>query len=100
MIVVLLFFGVLLGMQYANEGMKKTKGYDDPGLYQAFTVSESNAGELETSILGEKITSHDIEKKKEQLEEMKAFNFFSSLGKNLAGVISGTMQKMIQLFFD
>ena len=46
-------------------------------------MNQSNQGELEAAILGEKVTSHDIEKKKEKLEEMKAFNFFSSIGKQL-----------------
>ncbi|MDQ7864107.1 hypothetical protein RCO48_32585 [Peribacillus frigoritolerans] len=31
---------------------------------------------MEADILGEKVTSHDLETKKEKLEEMKAFNFF------------------------
>ena len=41
-------------------------------------------------------TSHDIEKKKAELEEMKAYNFFSSIGKMLAGFITNLTETIIQ----
>ena len=80
-ILLVLFLGVLIGMQQANDGMKKMKGYEDPAFNSAFHINQSEQGEMEADILGEKVTSHDIETKKEKLEEMKAFNFFSSLGR-------------------
>jgi hypothetical protein len=86
-VLLILFLGVLIGMQTANDGIKKMKGYDDPKLTSAFELNQSKQGELEAAILGEKVTSHDLEKKKEKLEEMKAFNFFSSVGKELGDVI-------------
>ncbi|MDF9760504.1 hypothetical protein OKW24_002277 [Peribacillus simplex] len=82
-IVLVLFLGVLIGMQQANDGMKKMKGYEDPSLNSAFIINQSDKGEMEADILGQKVTSHDLETKKEKLEEMKAFNFFSSIGKAL-----------------
>ncbi|PLT34642.1 YqxA family protein [Bacillus sp. V5-8f] len=94
--ILLLFLGVLIGMQHANQGIKKMKGYDDPALHSAFTVKESNQGEMEAAILGKKVTSHDLEQKKQKLEEMKAFNFFSTIGKKLAEAISAIVNTLIQ----
>ena len=96
-ILLVLFLGVLIGMQTANDGIKKMKGYDDPTLSSAFEVNQSNHGEMEAAILGEKVTSHDIEKKKEKLEEIKAFNFFSSVGKQLGEAISKLFNRLINL---
>jgi hypothetical protein len=96
-IVLVLFFGILVGMQHANQGMKKMKGYDDPALNSAFTIKESNQGDMEAAILGQKVTSHDLEKKKQKLEEMKAFNFFSAIGKKLSEAVSAGFQALIQL---
>ena len=96
-ILLVLFLGVLIGMQTANDGIKKMKGYEDPSLSSAFEVNQSNQGELEAAILGEKVTSHDIEKKKEKLEEMKAFNFFSSVGKQLGEAISNLFSSLINM---
>ncbi|MFJ7306925.1 YqxA family protein [Peribacillus frigoritolerans] len=96
-IVLVLFLGVLIGMQQANDGMKKMKGYEDPSLNSAFIINQSEQGEMEADILGEKVTSHDLETKKEKLEEMKAFNFFSSIGKTLGETISGAFQALIDM---
>ena len=52
--------------------------------------------EIQASILGNEVSSHDIKKKKEQLEEMKAYNFFSSLGKKIAEIVSDTTEKIIE----
>lgn len=96
-IILVLFLGVLIGMQQANVGMKKMKGYEDPSLNSAFIINQSDQGEMEADILGEKVTSHDLETKKEKLEEMKAFNFFSSLGKTLGETISAAFQALINM---
>lgn len=93
----LLFIAVLTGMQQANVGMHKLKGYDDPGLNNAFSMEEREDGEVETVVLGNNISSHDLEKKKEELEKIKAYNFFSNMGKKLAEAISSATQKMIGL---
>ena len=52
----------------------------------ALSINESSEGEIEASILGNDVSSHDLEKKKAELEEMKAYNFFSSIGKNVSRV--------------
>ncbi|WP_235864004.1 YqxA family protein [Sutcliffiella halmapala] len=95
LITTVLFLGVLLGMQQANEGMRKMKGYDDPSFKgQAFHVVETSEG-LNGTFLGREITSQDIKEKQEKLEGIKAFNFFSSLGKKLANGVSDLMAGLL-----
>ncbi|WP_409297586.1 YqxA family protein [Peribacillus sp. SCS-26] len=89
MLILVLFFGVLLGMQHANQSMKKMKGYDDPSLDSAFSIHENKSGK-QASILGETVTGGDLAEKKQKLEEMKAYNFFSQTGRKISeGVSSG-----------
>ncbi|MFJ7857674.1 YqxA family protein [Peribacillus sp. NPDC097206] len=96
-VLLILFLGVLIGMQQANDGMKKMKGYEDPALNSAFTINQSEQGEMEADILGQKVTSHNIETKKEKLEEMKAYNFFSSLGKSLGETVSAAFNALFNM---
>ena len=83
-----MFVSVLFGMQQANDGIIRMKGYGDEQFQGALSINENREGELEASILGNDVSSHDLEKKKEKIEEMKAYNFFSSIGKKLAGFIT------------
>ncbi|MBR8645258.1 YqxA family protein [[Brevibacterium] frigoritolerans] len=68
-IVLVLFLGVLIRMQQANDRMKKMKGYEDPSLNSAFIINQSDQGEMEADILGEKVTSHDLATKKKSLKK-------------------------------
>ncbi|MGD6774469.1 MULTISPECIES: DUF3679 domain-containing protein [Bacillaceae] len=86
-----LFLGVLLGMQQANDGMRKMKGYDDPAFQgEAFHVAETTEG-YNGTILGQQLDSQDMKEKQEKLEGIKAYNVFSSAGKKLADGVSGLM---------
>jgi len=95
----LMFICVLFGMQQANHGIKSMKGYDDENFANALDF-QKNDGNLEASVLGEDITSHDLEKKKQQLEEMKAYNLFSDMGKAVAGGMSSLAQKGVDIAVD
>ncbi|MBT2677432.1 YqxA family protein [Bacillus sp. ISL-35] len=97
MLASLMFISVLFGMQQANEGIHKMKGYEDPEFKSAFSVKENESGSFETAILGNDISSHDLEQKRKKLEEMKAFNLFSSIGKKLADGVSFVMEKTVEL---
>lgn len=92
-----LLFGVLIGMQQANQGMIKMKGYNDPDFQGAFQVESDHSGDIEASILGNEVTSQDLQKKQEQLEQIEAFNFFSQIGKQLAGIVSGGVSTMMDI---
>ena len=99
-IAALMFISVLFGMQFANDGIHRMKGYDDPNIGTAFTLNENERGKLQGTFLGQDVSSHDLEKKKEQLEKMKAYNLFSSVGKKLADGIStatgGTIEFIVE----
>ncbi|MFS0780850.1 DUF3679 domain-containing protein [Bacillus sp. 1P06AnD] len=79
-IMLLFFVGIILGMQKANTGLVQMRGYEDPSLYSAASIDEKD-GEIDARLLGTKFNSHDLEDKKKKMQEMKAFNAFSTLGK-------------------
>lgn len=83
-------------MQQANEGMLQMKGYSDPKLSGAFQVENERDGEMEASILGNSVTSQDLQKKQEQLEQIEAFNFFSQTGKKLSDFVSSTVSAGVE----
>ncbi|WP_075982359.1 YqxA family protein [Bacillus massilinigeriensis] len=91
----LMFLSVLFGMQQAYKGISNMKGYEDKNFKSALTVQNNHGGELEVSLLGNDVDSHDIEKKREKLEKMKVYNFFSSLGKKIANTTSNVTKKIV-----
>jgi hypothetical protein len=93
----LMFVSVLFGMQQAHKGIIDMKGYEDTQFKSAFTVQENGEGKMEASILGNEVTSHDLEKKREELEELKAYNFFSSIGKKFAEMVSNLTDKTLHM---
>jgi hypothetical protein len=84
---VIFLFGVLLGMQQANEGMMKMKGYKDPAFQEVFHISKE-----ETVFFGQ-----SIEEKKEQLQRIETLNVFSEMGKKLSSFVHAVVQKMVSL---
>lgn len=96
----LMFLAVLFGMQQANEGITKMKGFHDESFKGAFTFHENDTGELQASILGKDVSSHDLQQKKEKLEEMKAYNLFSTMGKKLSDGISAITEKLVHFITD
>jgi Protein of unknown function (DUF3679) len=86
-------------MQIANDGIHKMKGYDDPNFQNAISVKE-NGENLKATFLGNDITSHDLDEKKKKLEEMSAFNLFSSMGKKISEGISSASEKIINLITE
>ncbi|AXM89759.1 DUF3679 domain-containing protein [Anoxybacillus ayderensis] len=85
LIAVIFLVGVLLGMQQANEGMRKMKGYNDPSLERVVHVSKD-----ETIVLGQ-----SIEEKKEKLQQMETFNMFSKAGQKLAMFVHSLVEHML-----
>ena len=83
LVIVIFFVGVMLGMQKANTGLVNMRGYDDPQLNSAISITDEN-GELSASIMGQQVDSHDLEEKKKRIQELKAFNFFSTMGKKVS----------------
>jgi hypothetical protein len=100
LLTVILFFGVLLGMQYANDGMKQMKGYEDPDLKNAFTIQNGNGNEKEASVLGHEVSTNDLEKKQKELEEVEAFNVVSRTGKAISDGITNAAQSLYALIAE
>jgi len=96
----LMFIAVLFGMQQANEGIKNMKGFNDSAFKGAFTLQEKESGDYEALILGNEVTSHELREKQKQLEEMKAYNFFSSMGKKLSDGVTNMTEKSIDFITD
>lgn len=96
----IMFICVLFGMQQANDGIHRMKGYDDADFGNAFTLNEADNGKIEGTFLGNDVSSHDLEKKKEEIEEMNSFNFFSSLGKNMTKGISEATESVINTIVE
>ena len=90
-----LFLGVLFGMQQANVGMQKMKGYEDPAFSKGVFHTTNEEG-FQSSLHGTNVTSQDIREKQKKLEEIKTFNAFSSIGKKLAGSVSQVVDKAIK----
>ncbi|MEK4147259.1 MULTISPECIES: YqxA family protein [Robertmurraya] len=99
-VLALMFVSVLFGMQQANEGIDRMKGFEDHNFKEALHVTENEGGEVELAVLGNDISSHDIQEKKAKLEKMKAYNFFSSIGKKLAEGVSSFANKAIELITE
>ncbi|MGD6818166.1 DUF3679 domain-containing protein [Metabacillus sp. 113a] len=91
----LLFIGVLIGMQAAGSGMKSLQGYDDPDMKGAFTIKNSGGQEMEASILGHSLSSHDLEKKRLELEKADAFNPLSEAARGITSTVENLFQKLI-----
>ncbi|MGM9925486.1 MAG: YqxA family protein [Bacillus sp. (in: firmicutes)] len=96
LVLIVFFVGVLLGMQKASTGIVNMRGYDDPSLYSAVSIEENN-GEIDASILGKEMGTYDLQEKKEKLEELKAFNAFSGMGKKIAESAKHFLNKMFDL---
>ncbi|MFL6557962.1 MAG: YqxA family protein [Bacillus sp. (in: firmicutes)] len=95
----LMLISVLIGIQLANDGIHKMKGYDDPNFQNAVSLNESD-NELKATFLGNDISSHDLEAKKKKLEELSAYNFFSSMGKKLSKGVSGASEKIVDFIAE
>jgi hypothetical protein len=95
-IVALMFISVLAGMQLANDGIHKMKGYDDPNFQNAVALNDKGE-HVKATFLGNEISSHDIDEKKKRLEEISAFNIFSSMGKKVSEGVSNASEQLIHL---
>lgn len=90
LLMTVLLFGVLFGMQVASDGMHAMRGEQaDPPAFGW----EADSGELH--VLGSELSSHHLKEKQEKLEEIGAFNFFSEIGHTLAEIIKNIVKTCI-----
>lgn len=95
----LMFISVLTGMQMANSGIHKMKGYHDPNLQTPVSMKETN-NDINAAFLGHDFSSHDLEVKRKKLEEMNTFNFFSSMGKKMSDGLTNGSEKLIRMITE
>ncbi|KRG16786.1 hypothetical protein ACA29_03470 [Lederbergia galactosidilytica] len=106
LMVIFLAVGVLIGMNRANQGMNDMRGYTDSSFQTPVNIQTTDEGSFDAAVLGNEISSFNMnekkekleEEKKEKLEEVKSFNFFSEIGKLLADLISSIAQAIINFF--
>ncbi|MEH7178812.1 DUF3679 domain-containing protein [Neobacillus vireti] len=95
-VLAIMFISVLAGMQLANDGIHKMKGYDDPNFQNAVAIDDDGE-HVKATFLGNNISSHDLNEKKKKLEEISAFNLFSSMGKKISEGVTSASEKLINL---
>ncbi|BBW95537.1 DUF3679 domain-containing protein [Geobacillus sp. FSL W8-0032] len=93
----LLFFGVLFGMQQAHNGMERMRGYADPAFPSVVEMKRNDSGEVEAAVFGETVTAADWQKKQETMRELTSFNVFSELGRRLADAATALMNTLLSL---
>jgi hypothetical protein len=94
LIVMIMFISVLAGIQLANDGIHKMKGYSDSENNNTFSFIDQNNQQGDSNLESDS-SSHDLKVKKEKLEKLNAFNIFSSVGKTMSDGISKTSEKIL-----
>lgn len=95
LLVSLLLFGVLLGMEQASKNMNHMQGSEETG---AFQVKNASTG-VEAEILGTSIKQDDLKKKQETLNHANEFNVLGELGATLSKWISAVIQAILSFVF-
>ncbi|MGO4887246.1 DUF3679 domain-containing protein [Anaerobacillus sp. MEB173] len=112
MLTTILLFGVLLGIYQANNGFMQMQGHiaetvvaKESRSSQSMNVQEKNQNEKKANEIKpkakkevEKVTSHDLQAKQKQLEEIQAFNFFSQLGFQISELFSKGFSTLLTQF--
>ncbi len=98
-LITILFIGVLIGMQKANEGMLKMKGYEDHTLSSPFTINEINDEHVEATILGKNIAVQEYQDDQKEPKDHKVNNFFFGVRKIDFSNYHDTNRKIIFPFF-
>ncbi|WP_059171198.1 DUF3679 domain-containing protein [Bacillus sp. FJAT-27445] len=93
----LMFALVLGGMQVANDGIRRTKGYEDPSFKPAVSIEKDRSGELTVAFMGGETAPVGIDRKYNGSEGTKTSNLFSSLGKALSALLTGATKAIIDL---
>lgn len=97
LLVISLFLITLAGMQVANSGLKRMKGYNNPTYEQIAHITGTDHRDVETTILGE---TFSIEEKQKQLEELKSFNMLESMGRGLTSLVQNVVRSITYTIVD
>ncbi|WP_273850853.1 DUF3679 domain-containing protein [Guptibacillus spartinae] len=94
LLVSLLLFGVLLGMEQASKNMNSMQASESTG---AFQINTSNG--VEAEILGTSVTPHDLQSKQKTIEHANEFNVLGQLGSILSKWVSSLIQAILAFVF-
>lgn len=92
-VILVLLFGIIIGMQEAHTGMLRMAGYDDLRFKKVLEIG--GTGEMEATILGEEISSHHLEEKKRILEEMNLNHTLTDMMNSFNEFLSELMIKIL-----
>ncbi|MGG2013939.1 DUF3679 domain-containing protein [Bacillus sp. S10(2024)] len=96
-VVVSAFFITLAGMQVANSGLKRMKGYNNPTYEQIAHITGTNYGDIEKIIPG---NAFSVEEKQAQLEKLKSFNMLESMGRGLTSLVQNVIRSITCTIVD
>ncbi|MGG5254992.1 DUF3679 domain-containing protein [Neobacillus sp. SM06] len=85
----IMFISVLAGIQIANNGLNKLKGQPVQTTMTNPPIKSNNANRSTD------LTSHNLEAKKQKLEEINGQNLFSEMGKKVADGVANTSKSLI-----
>ncbi|WP_347549529.1 DUF3679 domain-containing protein [Pseudalkalibacillus hwajinpoensis] len=91
LLVSLLLFGVLLGMEQASKNMNHMQGREEAGAFQLKSASTG----VEAEILGTSLTREDLKHKQDTLENANEFNVLGDLGAALSRWLSSFIQAVL-----
>ncbi|MGG0187342.1 YqxA family protein [Bacillus rhizoplanae] len=97
LLVIGLFLITLAGMQVANSGLKRMKGYNNPTYEQIAHITGADHEDVERTILGK---TFSVEEKQKQLEELKSFNMLESMGKGLTLLVQNVVRSITYTIVD
>ena len=84
-------------MQVANKGLKRMKGYNNPTYEQIAHITGTNYGDREKAIFGNALS---VAEKQKQLEELKSFNMFESMGRGLTSLVQHVIRSITYTVVD
>jgi len=94
-----LFIGILIGFQEANSGLNRLKGSTNYSSFQkVVSIGENDNGDYETVVIGNRVSSHNLDEKKKVLEKMNTYNFFTDVAKKLSTLISSIFSGFFSMF--
>ncbi|WP_440602561.1 YqxA family protein [Bacillus sp. GB_SG_008] len=97
LLVIGLFLITLAGMQVANSGLKRMKGYNNPTYEQIAHITGADHEDVERTILGK---TFSVEEKQKQLEKLKSFNMLESMGKGLTLLVQNVVRSITYTIVD
>ncbi|WP_053367195.1 DUF3679 domain-containing protein [Bacillus sp. FJAT-27245] len=94
----IMFALALGGMQAANDGISRIKGYGEPEFKQPVSLEKEGHEDLTVGIMGSEVATIRLNERGQQIEDTEGINVFSSIGKALTSILSGAVKGIIDFF--